>query len=585
MPRRYVPAEPLEPRRLLAAYTLIDLGTLGGAGGEAFDLNDQDQVVGFAQNVPDQHRAFVFSDANGNRVADPGEMVDLGTLPGDVASYAYGINNDGQIVGSSRSAPLGVDGIDTAVRFNPGAAPTDFALGASSNAMAIGPGGEIVGGMTVRGAYVAFERRPDGAVTTFTLPAPFNVYAEARGTNGGAVVGYSGGGAGDSGFIRTANGTLTAVGHDSPFMPYQYAWDINAAGQVVGEGFDSQASYVAFVWLDGVATSLGTLPGFGSSAAYGINDRGEIVGKAEPPEGQAGTPHAFLYSGGVMRDLNALIAPGSGYVITEARDVNSSGNIAAVARSPQGLTRPVMLVRNPPIAGRYIFYNNSVFDGFEPAANTADDAAIAPDKQAGTAQPPGSFANVTGYSRGINGIMIDLSAPSSALGSDDFEFRVGTGGAPETWAAAPQPQTISVRPGAGASGSDRVTLVWADGAIRNRWLQVTVRANGDTGLSTPDVFVFGNLVGETGDAAGLAVTAQDVFATRLRLGGSGAQITDRNDFDRDGRVSVRDVALARRNVGATLQTAGLAASAATIVLPVARAPLARRSALRELLDE
>ena len=34
------------------------------------------------------------------------------------------------------------------------------------------------------------------------------------------------------------------------------------------------------------------------------------------------------------------------------------------------------------IAGRYVFYNSSYWDGNNAAANADDDAAIAPDKQA-----------------------------------------------------------------------------------------------------------------------------------------------------------------------------------------------------------
>ena len=58
-----------------------------------------------------------------------------------------------------------------------------------------------------------------------------------------------------------------------------------------------------------------------------------------------------------------------------------------------------------------------------------------------------------------------------------------------------------VRRGAGLRGSDRVTITWDDAAVKNAWLQVTVLANQRTGVPADDVFCFGNLVGETGDAA------------------------------------------------------------------------------------
>src|SRR5687768_13544462 len=218
--------EALEPRRLMAAaYTVVDLGALGGNDSIAFNLNDQNQVVGFALNAIGQHRGFVFHDTNNNRLADPGEMRDLGVLPGDAASYAYGINNAGQIVGTSRTLPTPNDAVERAVRFDAGAgAPTDLGLGDGSNAYDIGPGGEIVGGLTSGNNYLAYVRDANGTVTTFMLPSPYNGYSEARaiavGINAATyTAGYSGSIPGDSGFIRTPSGALLPVGHASPAQP------------------------------------------------------------------------------------------------------------------------------------------------------------------------------------------------------------------------------------------------------------------------------------------------------------------------------------------------------------------------------
>src|SRR5688572_3921176 len=120
--------ERLEPRRLMAGYRIVDLGTLGGAESFAYGLNDSDVVVGYANDASGRHRAFRFADANGNGVRDPGEMTDLGALAGNghQHSAAWGINDAGQIVGTSRTALIGVDGLERAVRFNPGTSPTDL---------------------------------------------------------------------------------------------------------------------------------------------------------------------------------------------------------------------------------------------------------------------------------------------------------------------------------------------------------------------------------------------------------------------------------------------------------------------------
>ena len=60
------------------------------------------------------------------------------------------------------------------------------------------------------------------------------------------------------------------------------------------------------------------------------------------------------------------------------------------------------------VVGRKIFYNNSLFDGNNPAANALDDAAIAPDKVALLSGHTPGLANFTSYSKGINGVMIDI---------------------------------------------------------------------------------------------------------------------------------------------------------------------------------
>jgi probable HAF family extracellular repeat protein len=119
-----------------------------------------------------------------------------------------------------------------------------------------------------------------------------------------------------------------------------YGLAINAAGEVVGLADTSLVSAGgpetnhAFLWTNGVMTDLGTLGGV-NSEALSINATGQIVGDADTGAGRVAgafytNTHAFLWSSGVMKDLNQLIPPGSGWFLAAATPINDSGQIVGV---------------------------------------------------------------------------------------------------------------------------------------------------------------------------------------------------------------------------------------------------------------
>jgi hypothetical protein len=191
------------------------------------------------------------------------------------------------------------------------------------------------------------------------------------------------------------------------------------------------------------------------------------------------------------------------------------------------------------VVGRQIFYANSAYDN--PAAGLTADNAIAPDKQALLPGQQATFINYTSYSKGINGIIIDISglADPAHLTLADLQFRVGNNSNPASWSIARAPSSVTVRQGAGKYGSDRITIYWPNGSTVNQWMQITVKASTVTGLTQPDVFYFGNTIGETGNNfANAVVDSTDRIAVMAHLTGVvPTTITNPYDFDRDRIVN------------------------------------------------
>lgn len=212
----------------------------------------------------------------------------------------------------------------------------------------------------------------------------------------------------------------------------------------------------------------------------------------------------------------------------------------------------------PGVVGRALFYDGSKFDGLTAGINANDDVAIATDKLAYLpGSGPATFANISSYVRGLNGVMIDVVGLGSSISLADFQFRTGNDNDPDSWQSAPLPIAITVRAAAGANGSDRIELVWDNSAVKNAWLQITLEGNDawggfnlGTGLAASEVFYFGSRVGDTGSgSAEAAITsAADELAARANPG-INQGVTSLFDFDRNGVVNAGDQLTARMNFG------------------------------------
>ena len=267
----------------------------------------------------------------------------------------------------------------------------------------------------------------------------------------------------------------------------------------------------------------------------------------------------------VVEPAKATLAPGESDTVTfawagaavpgvHAADVTFGTNEPGVAQRALRLITPATGV-----ASRTLFYNNSAADNNTPQFTSRDLAATDPAKRALTPGEAASVANVSNYSKGINGVLLTLVRPGyQALTPQDFAVRY-SGPDGRTWVAAPD--SLNVLSSTAGYSASHVSLIWPDyvasdplhvgQAIGNGWLEVTVKANERTGLATPETFYFGNLVGDTGDdPARPAVNALDLAAVRRALNTSPADW--RYDINRDGAINALDLAIVRANLNRRL---------------------------------
>ena len=225
------------------------------------------------------------------------------------------------------------------------------------------------------------------------------------------------------------------------------------------------------------------------------------------------------------------------------------GDVNYVAATPVTINFAVFAT----VVGRGIFYNNSAWDGNNAAANAQDDKAIATDKAPLRLGGVATFTNYTSYSKGINGIIVDLAgvANPNAITAADFRIVMGNDNIPTAWPSAPAPASVTARVGAGVGGSTRVTLIWPDNTLTNIWIGISTLASPATGLRVEDQFFFGNAIGDTGNStANAQVSIADQAAIRAHPATflSPALLNSRWDINRDQRVGIADEAMARSHI-------------------------------------
>lgn len=291
---------------------IIEIGTLGGAFGQAAAVNDFGFVVGGAENGTPDHFGFAdqFGIAGSTELhafgwSNDRGLFDLGTLGGPGA-VALSVNSHEQVAGTSFAS--GVPGPT-------GFPPLDPFLWSHGVMIDLG-----------------------------TLGGPFGLAAKV--TNHGQVVG-------DSDLEEDVtqhgfswrDGILTDIG--TLGGAFSTAKWVNEAGEVVGYASNEKGQNRAFRWKNGKMHDLGTVDTDVCSAAWSINEAGQIVGNSAPTCSFA-EERAFLWEKGQIFDLNTFVPLASDLYLVEADFINDRGDITGSAVLPGGDVHQYLLLRCGP---------------------------------------------------------------------------------------------------------------------------------------------------------------------------------------------------------------------------------------------
>lgn len=344
-------------------YSLTNLGTLTGTDPVVlpYELNAAGQATGATLALP-SFRSFLWSQSTG--------MVDIGSLSnGPDFSWAYSINDSGQVVGVSQTE---VEGQSHAYLWSPnvpnGSSGTMVDLGVlsaevgddSSFAEGINNLGQATGGSRVEGQTHAFLWTPSVANGNTGSMVDLGRLGDAGSSTGravnatGTVVGDSYNDVdGEQAFVWIPDapngntGTMSAL----PILPLaaggSYANNINDNGQIVGYGPQELLNARrAYLWsTPSSPQDLGVLPGDLTSSAVDINNLGHVVGTSDAES----SSRAFLWMEGVgMLDLNSLVnSTGNGWTLTQGISINDAGQILGIGVDPNGNSRGFLLTPVP----------------------------------------------------------------------------------------------------------------------------------------------------------------------------------------------------------------------------------------------
>jgi hypothetical protein len=208
--------------------------------------------------------------------------------------------------------------------------PINFTGASDTYAYAINNSGEIVGYYTGGGCsqsscgfadaknkFTTIECATENATDAFDISNKAEVvgaYAYINGVNG---------------FIWEGNGSCFSLNPDSSSLAE--AWGVNDSGDVVGFYLDSASNFLGFLYKNSNYTNI-SCPGWSSTRAFGINDAGVIVGDVS--NSTSGPFSAFVYKSGKCTVFNFSKNTAS----TSARGINKKNQVSGWQTPTSGAT-------------------------------------------------------------------------------------------------------------------------------------------------------------------------------------------------------------------------------------------------------
>lgn len=323
-------------------YQLVEIATLGGTESFATAISDNGWIVGGARLPRPVGSTTSYTRAFRTQIGEA--MEDLGVLPGLGFSAAYGVNDNGEVVGiSSSTASLFGSTAQPFMHRNSTMIDLDpFNFGVHAGAAGVNNAGWVVGtnSFVGTGSVESFKWRTGAPVNLPNFNGDTCRISYGTGINQrGDAVGYSNpvSNCGDSrAVVYPVSGGIVDLG--TLGGANAIAQGINYYGAVVGFSETVTGQNRATYWDNGTIRNLGTLGG--ASFATGVNDEGTVVGYFLD---NRNTQRACVWMGDTMYDLNTMLANGSGWRLLIATGINASGQIVGQGRNPAGQLRGFVL--------------------------------------------------------------------------------------------------------------------------------------------------------------------------------------------------------------------------------------------------